>query len=93
MSEIRLWVALTRHTALLWRTGLLRFRLETFGMYYPAPPYEAPTWRMSPRQCLLLLQRARVYAKWLVEMEDLRRSGARGWWEKRRVAWGDLTDD
>jgi hypothetical protein len=93
MNELRLWVTLTRHTFLLWRTGLLRFRLETFGAYYPSPPYTVPAWRMSPRQSLLLLQRARMYARWLVEMEDLRRSGGHSWWDKRDVAWEDVTRD
>jgi hypothetical protein len=78
MTEARVWITLMRHVALLWRTGLLRFRMETFGLYYPAPPYQAPAWRVSPRQTMLLLRRARSYGRWLVEMEDIRRAGASG---------------
>jgi hypothetical protein len=87
MTEFRIWLTLTRHAVLLWRSGLLRFRMETFGTYYPAPPYQAPAWRLSPKQTLLLLRGARSYGCWLVEMEGLRLSGARGWWEKRQVGW------
>ena len=93
MSEIRLSVALSRHALLLWRTGLLRFRLETFGAYFPAAPFETPMWRVSPRQTLLLLRRARAYGRWLIEMEELRNSGARGWWAGRGVTWRDVPYD
>jgi hypothetical protein len=52
--------------------------METFGLYYPAPPYQAPAWRVSPRQTMLLLRRARSYGRWLVEMQDIQRAGALG---------------
>lgn len=84
-AESRLWLALVRHAALLWRSGLLRFRLETFGTYYPATPYASPSWRLHPRYALLLLRRARSYGRWLVEMDRLRASGARDWWRARGV--------
>lgn len=87
MSEMRLWFTLARHGALLWRTGLLRFRLETFGLYYPALPYQTPAWHLSPRRTLLLVRRARSYGLWLLEMEEVRRSGGRGWWRARDVSW------
>ena len=73
MREARAWVTLLRHGLLLWRTGQLRTRLETFGVYYPALPYSAPWWKLSPRPAVMLLRRMRTYAFWLVEMEDLRR--------------------
>ena len=76
MRELRAWFTLLRHTLLLYRTGQLRTRLETFGIYYPALPYTAPWWSISPRVAGLLLRRARTYALWLVEMEDLRRRSA-----------------
>jgi hypothetical protein len=72
---MRAWVTLLRHGLLLWRTGQLRTRLETFGVYYPALPYAAPWWNVSPRATRLLLSRMRIYAYWLLEMEDLRRRG------------------
>lgn len=75
MSELRSWLILLRHGLLLWRAGQLRTRLETFGVYYPALPYTAPWWRVSPRSTVLLLRRARAYAHWLAEMENLRRRG------------------
>ncbi|HZU12624.1 MAG TPA: hypothetical protein VFB58_07265 [Chloroflexota bacterium] len=73
MRELRAWITLTRHALLLWRTGQLRFRLETFGVYYPALPYSAPWWRISTPVAFMLLRRARSYAHWLVEMDDLRK--------------------
>ncbi len=76
MRELRAWLTLFRHGLLLWRSGQLRTRLETFGVYYPALPYSAPWWRVSPRPTGLLLSRARTYAYWLVEMEDLQRHGS-----------------
>lgn len=93
MTELRLWITLIRHTALLWRTGLLRFRLETFGTYYPHPPYEAPAWRLSLPHTFTLLRRARAYGRWLMEMEALQRSGPRGWWQQRGVNWDELQHD
>jgi hypothetical protein len=85
--EIRLWIALLRHGLLLWRSGLLRFRLETFGTYYPELPYRAPAWRLSLVYCLLLLRRAHSYGRWLLEMEDVRRHGAHGWWNRHDTTW------
>lgn len=85
--------ALGRHAGLLWRSGLLRFRLETFGTYYPGLPYEAPRWRLSARPTLLLVRRSRSYARWLLEMDDVRRTGAHGWWERHGVTWEGVLDD
>lgn len=73
MRELRAWLTLLRHGLLLWRTGQLRTRLETFGLYYPALPYAAPWWKISPHAAGLLLRRSRAYAYWLVEIEALRR--------------------
>jgi hypothetical protein len=87
LVEIRLWIALLRHGLLLWRSGLLRFRLETFGLYYPELPYRSPAWRISLVYCVLLLRRAHSYGRWLLEMEDTRRHGARGWWELHGTPW------
>lgn len=65
-----------RHLWIVWRAGQLRFRLETFGVYYPAPPYVSPVWRVSPRNLLLLLQHSPAYLRWVVEMDDMRRRPA-----------------
>jgi hypothetical protein len=75
VRELRAWLTLVRHGLLLWRTGQLRTRLETFGIYYPALPYSAPWWKVSLRPTGLFLRQARAYAHWLTEMEDLRRQG------------------
>jgi hypothetical protein len=93
MSELRIWITLVRHGLLLWRTGLLRFRLETFGTYYPALPYRSPAWRLSLAHTILLLRRARSYGRWLVEMDELRRSGAHGWWESHGTRWEEIPYD
>ncbi len=82
-----IWVLL-RHAVLVWRTGQLRFRLETFGLYYPSPPYRAPWWRVSPRVAWLLLAGIGAYARWLVEMEELRRGGPARWWLSRAGVTG-----
>lgn len=85
--ELQIWIVLCRHGLLLRRTGLLRFRLETFGAYYPAPPYESPTWRLSPPYTVLLLRRAHSYGRWLLEMDAVRRGGARAWWARHDTTW------
>ena len=84
MREARAWLALLRHGLKLLLSGQLRFRLETFGLYYPALPYESPVWKVSRRPALLLLRQSRSYAHWLLEMQDLRQVGAEGWWDNRR---------
>jgi hypothetical protein len=68
MKAVRPALCLVRHTYLLWRAGQLRFRLETFGLYYPAPPYSVSWWKVPPRNMLLLLRRAPSYARWLADM-------------------------
>jgi hypothetical protein len=80
VRQLRTGWILTRHLYRVWRAGQLRFRLETFGVYYPALPYAAPWWKVSPRAIHLLLRQLGPYATWLVEMEDLRRYGPAPWW-------------
>lgn len=84
MREVRSWLVLLQHGLNLLRAGQLRFRLETFGLYYPALPYSSPAWKISIRPAWLLMKRARSYAHWLLEMRDLRQSGAQAWWDRRR---------
>jgi hypothetical protein len=88
MTTARRWVTLVRHALLLWRAGQIRFRLETFGVYYPALPYRAGWWRVSPRVVALLLRRAPAYAGWLNEMQVIRRAGPSGWWAARVASLG-----
>jgi hypothetical protein len=85
---MRTGLYLARHLYWVVRSGQVRFRLETFGLYYPALPYEAPWWRVNPRGLLLLLQRLPFYIHWIAEMEELRRQGAEGWWSRRRSEAG-----
>ena len=74
MSGPRVVLTLVRHLYRVWRAGQLRFRLETFGVYYPALPYQAPWWRVSPRGVWLLTRRLLPYARWIAAMEELRRT-------------------
>lgn len=80
MSYVRSLLILGQHLLRVWRAGQLRFRLETFGLYYPALPYSSPWWRVRFRNLVLLLRHARSYARWVHEMEALKRAGPAGWW-------------
>ena len=91
--EARVWFSLLRNAALLWRTGLLRFRLETFGTYFPALPYAAPSWKVSPRCVALLASQSRAYGRWLIELDAIRRHGADGWWSGQAVRPNEITHD
>jgi hypothetical protein len=82
MSGARGAFVLARHVYRVWRAGQLRFRLETFGLYYPALPYQSPAWRFPIANAVLLLRQARVYAAWVIEMEAIRRDGPDGWWDR-----------
>ncbi|MGH2447005.1 MAG: hypothetical protein ACRDFS_00125 [Chloroflexota bacterium] len=66
----RVAFALIRHLYRLWRYHQLRFRLETFGLYYPSLPYDAPWWRISPPVLLLLIRQLPEYGRWLIQMEE-----------------------
>jgi hypothetical protein len=72
---------LARHVLSLKRAGQLRFRAETFGLYYPALQYAAPWWRVSPRTLVMLIRHAGPYLDWLGEMETISRKGGPGWWD------------
>jgi hypothetical protein len=84
MSTLRATFILLRHALGLWRAGQVRFRLETFGVYFPTAPYSAPWWRMSPSVLILLLRRARAYAEWVEELDRIRRGGSETWWDGKR---------
>lgn len=71
------------HLLTLARGRLLRWRLETFGLYAPSFPHERPWWRVNPRMLLLLLGRSGAYSGWLGEMDATRTGGAEGWWRDR----------
>jgi hypothetical protein len=71
------------HGARLARGGVLRWRLETFGLYMPSYPNRRPWWRVNGRAFRLLLAHGGAYAEWLAEMEAVRRGGAAGWWRAR----------
>ncbi len=80
------WAAplvLARHAFRVWRGGQARFRLETFGLYYPALPYTTRWWRIKPSALALLLRQAGEYGAWILEMEDLKANGSSAWWERR----------
>jgi hypothetical protein len=62
---------------------VLRWRLETFGLYMPSLPEARPWWRVNLRAARALLRQMPGYMRWLAEMQALRRAGARGWWRSR----------
>jgi hypothetical protein len=68
---------------LLRGSTLLRWRLETFGLYMPSYPHRRPWWRVNGRALRLLLGHGYEYANWLQEMDSVRHSGAVGWWRDR----------
>src|ERR1019366_2327525 len=68
------------HGWLLLRGGVLRWRLETFGLYMPSFPEQRPWWRVNGRMALALLRQRHRYAGWLSEMRVLSREGSTGWW-------------
>jgi len=68
------------HGIALAGSGQLRFRLETFGLWYPRPLYQAPWWQPDPRVLWHLVGRMGRYAAWLRELNAVRRAGSTGWW-------------
>jgi hypothetical protein len=84
---------LAAHGAILLTRGVLRWRLETFGLYMPSLPHSRPWWRVNGRMLRMLVQHRRRYAAWLIEMRALRRDGTAGWWKSvlgaRYRTWED----
>jgi hypothetical protein len=71
------------HFLALLRSGQLRFRLETFGLYHPATPDTRPSWKVSPASVLLLLRSGREYAAWIRTTGFVREGGAHEWWGRQ----------
>ncbi|MDB5076995.1 MAG: hypothetical protein JWO42_3174 [Chloroflexi bacterium] len=76
-------IMLLRHGITLMRGRVLRWRLETFGIYMPSLPLARPWWRVNSRALGQLLQHSGAYAAWLIEMETLTERGPGGWWDTR----------
>ncbi len=72
-----------RQLVLLVRGGLLRWRLETYGLYMPSLPNARPWWRFNLRALGGLLRHGRAYDRWLREMRSLCGAGASEWWRTR----------
>jgi hypothetical protein len=72
-----------RQLLLLLRGRLLRWRLETYGLYMPSLPNARPWWRPNYRTFLTLVRHRQAYGRWLGEMHALRGAGASGWWRSR----------
>ena len=72
-----------RQLILLLRGRLLRWRLETYGVYMPSLPNARPWWRPNYRAFFGLLRHRQAYSRWLGEMQALRGAGASGWWQAR----------
>lgn len=60
--------------------GLLRWRLETFGLYMPSYPLQRPWWRVNRQALLIVLRQIPGYLIWLRDMHHLGRGPARLWW-------------
>lgn len=71
------------HLLRLWRGGQLRFRLETFGLYYPQVPGSRRWWQIVPRQVVLLAETSPRYLAWLNDMSRVSAHGAHEWWGGR----------
>ena len=84
MRALQSILCVVRHLYWVERSGQVRFRLETFGLYYPSLPYDAPWWRPNPASLLLLIRRLPSYVRWVVEMEELQRQGPEAWWSRHR---------
>jgi len=74
---------LIHHGVRLLRGRVLRWRLETFGLYMPSLPNRRPWWRPNRRALKALVQHRHAYCGWLLEMRSLRTGGPRSWWESR----------
>jgi hypothetical protein len=72
-----------RHVISLLRSGQLRFRAETFGLYHRGLPEQRPVWRLNAAGLLLLLNSARRYAAWRSSMAAVARHGPHEWWGRR----------
>jgi len=71
------------HLVSLVRSNQLRFRAETFGLYYPALPGRRHAWTVSPRGLLLLAQSLRTYPTWQARVSAIARGGAHEWWGRQ----------
>jgi hypothetical protein len=76
-------LVLVRHVYLLWRARILRWRLETFGLYMPSLPSRRPWWRVNRAAFRILLRQRQPYQRWLREMTALQRGGPGAWWRQR----------
>ncbi|HWE64635.1 MAG TPA: hypothetical protein VHB98_23205 [Chloroflexota bacterium] len=83
MKAIRSFLLFSTHSLTLLRGRILRWRLETYGLYMPSYPQQRPWWRINGRVLILLLRHGRAYAGWLEEMRAARQAGASGWWALR----------
>ena len=81
--SLRATLGLVRHGLLLIRSGgrVMRWRLETFGLYMPSYPHQRPWWAINVRVAAILARRIGRYRAWLDEMTVLRGSGAAGAWQ------------
>jgi hypothetical protein len=67
----------------LLRGRVLRWRLETFGLYMPSLPNQRPWWRPNGRALRALARHRHAYRDWLLDMQRLRDGGPTAWWEAR----------
>lgn len=72
-----------RHLLSVIRSGQIRFRAETFGLYYPALPENRPWWQISMSGLRELMRTGPAYVRWLGDMERIAAHGAHEWWGQR----------
>lgn len=86
------------HLWRLLRLRLLRFRLETFGLYFPSLPHARPWWRVTPHVVPLFARRLLPYTRWAADVRYIGQRGAAGWWERHlrpaeRARWERALSD
>jgi hypothetical protein len=90
VTAVRLLIV---HLYRLWRTGQSRFRLETYGLYYPGFPYERPLWAVNPAVLVMFARHLPSYTRWVRRMEGLRSRGPGGWWRDAGYEIGEVLDE
>ncbi|HZT95307.1 MAG TPA: hypothetical protein VFB34_00560 [Chloroflexota bacterium] len=76
-------LAFLRHLYRLARSGQLRFRLETYGLYYPALPGHRHPLLPSPGALVMFLRSLAGYAQWWLDMDRIAVAGPHQWWGRR----------
>ena len=71
------------HLISLLRAGQLRFRAETYGLYYPAEPDQRRWWQVAPSTVVELGRNLRRYRNWRRLMVYIAAGDAHEWWGRQ----------